>query len=325
MLERDTVAAYDYQARDTDELSLRRGEPVAIVAEVEPGWVHVRLPDGREGLVPHNHLVDPPQPDEAVSDVETLRSEVETDFESLGQSRALPDWGYDHGVRFEGLRPEHPLWLQSALEGFVHALLFNTTAWGLADDNVRTVMRHHHRGQQEKRECDSSGGGGDSGGDSGGGGGSGGSSAAGSAPSEEAASSDESSDVLEAYARRHRAALDAAGSAPLRAQRYLVVEAGSWGLTLPLTLHLHPRPHPHPNPDQAGSWGLGNRLSALVSGLALAMATNRTLLVRDWFAFPSRLGELLTAPAGLGGWEGLSYERVTTRLEAAGVGAAQPR
>ena len=55
------------------------------------------------------------------------------------------------------------------------------------------------------------------------------------------------------------------------------------------------------------------------------MATNRTLLVRDWFAFPSRLGELFTAPAGLRGWEGLSYERVTTRLEAAGVGAAELR
>ena len=55
------------------------------------------------------------------------------------------------------------------------------------------------------------------------------------------------------------------------------------------------------------------------------MATERTLLVRDWFAFPSRLGELFTAPAGLGGWEGLSYERVTTRLEAAGVGAAEHR
>ena len=165
MLERDTVAAYDYHARDSDELSLRRGEPLVVVAEAEPGWVHVRLPDGREGLVPHNHLLvyqsegrTAPQLAEAGSDVETLGSEEETDFESLGQSRALPDWGYDHGVRFEGLQPEHPLWLQSALEGFVHALLFNTTAWGLADANVRTVMRHHHRGQQEKRECDSSGG-----------------------------------------------------------------------------------------------------------------------------------------------------------------------
>ena len=163
MLERDTVAAYDYHARDSDELSLRRGEPLVVVAEAEPGWVHVRLPDGREGLVPHNHLLvyqsegrTAPQLAEAGSDVETLGSEEETDFESLGQSRALPDWGYDHGVRFEGLQPEHPLWLQSALEGFVHALLFNTTAWGLADANVRTVMRHHHRGQQEKRECDRS-------------------------------------------------------------------------------------------------------------------------------------------------------------------------
>ena len=144
MLERDTVAAYDYHARDSDELSLRRGEPLVVVAEAEPGWVHVRLPDGREGLVPHNHLLvyqsegrTAPQLAEAGSDVETLGSEEETDFESLGQSRALPDWGYDHGVRFEGLQPEHPLWLQSALEGFVHALLFNTTAWGLADANVR--------------------------------------------------------------------------------------------------------------------------------------------------------------------------------------------
>ena len=246
----DYVAAYDYQARDSDELSLRRGEPVVIVAEAEPGWVHVRLPDGREGLVPHNHLlVDQsegratPQAAEAGSDAETLGSEAETDFESLGQSRALPDWGYDHGVRFETLQPEHPLWLQSALEGFVHALLFNTTAWGLADANVRTVMRHHHRGQQEKRECDSSGGGGDSGD-----GGGGSSSAAGSASSEEAASFDESSDALEAYARRHRAALDAAGSAPLRVQRYLIVEAGSWGLTLILTLHLHPHLSPNPKP-----------------------------------------------------------------------------
>ena len=264
MLERDTVAAYDYHARDSDELSLRRGEPLVVVAEAEPGWVHVRLPDGREGLVPHNHLLvyqsegrTAPQLAEAGSDVETLGSEEETDFESLGQSRALPDWGYDHGVRFEGLQPEHPLWLQSALEGFVHALLFNTTAWGLADANVRTVMRHHHRGQQEKRECDSSGG------DSGGGGGGGSSSSADdSAPSEEVASSDESSDALEAYARRHRAALDAAGSAPLRAQRYLVVEAGSWSLTLALAVHLHPYPSPITQTltrRAAGAWAIGSR------------------------------------------------------------------
>ena len=118
-------------------------------------------------------------------------------------------------------------------------------------------------------------------------------------PSLDGAGPEETPAALEAYARRHRAALDAMGSVPLRAQRYFVVEAGSWGL--------------------------GNRLSALVSGLALALATNRTLLVRDWFAFPSRLGELFTAPVGLGGWEGLSYERMTTRLEAAGVGAAEPR
>ena len=127
-------------------------------------------------------------------------------------------------MRFEGLQPEHPLWLQSALEGFVHALLFNTTAWGLADADVRTVMRHLHRGQQEERQCDSGGGGG------GGGGGSG---------PEEAASSNESSDALEAYARLHRAALDGVGSTPLRTQRYLVVEAG-WDLASAPSLHLDP-------------------------------------------------------------------------------------
>ena len=51
---------------------------------------------------------------------------------------------------------------------------------------------------------------------------------------------------------------------------------------------------------EAGSWGLGNRLSALVSCLALALATNRTLLVRGWFAFPSTMGELFAAPAVAG-------------------------
>ena len=230
MLERDTVAAYDYQARETDEVNLRRGEPVAITAEAEPGWVHVRLPDGRNGLVPYNHLLAGQSEDRVAP--QPAEARAETDFESLGQSRALPDWGYDHGVRFEGLQPEHPLWLQSALEGFVHALLFNTTAWGLADADVRTVMRHLHRGQQEERQCDSGSGGGGAGGGGGGGGG------GGSGP-EEAASSNESSDELQAYARLHRAALDGVASTPLRTQRYLVVEAG-WALASAPSLHLDP-------------------------------------------------------------------------------------
>ena len=102
MLERDTVAAYDFQARETDEVNLRRGEPVAITAEAEPGWVHVRLPDGRNGLVPYNHLLLGQSEDRVAP--QPAEARAETDFESFGQSRALPDWGYDHGVRFEGLQ-----------------------------------------------------------------------------------------------------------------------------------------------------------------------------------------------------------------------------
>ena len=60
--------------------------------------------------------------------------------------------------------------------------------------------------------------------------------------------------LLAAYALRHARAL----KSPTE-HRYLVVEAGSWGL--------------------------GNRLFAMVSGLALAVASDRVLLLRDWFAF----------------------------------------
>ena len=285
MSTRNAIVAFDYDAREPDELSVRRAEPVVLVSEAtdEPGWVLARLSSGREGLVPLNYLqqLDSSQPvahsngDEGEATrqppADTAEAEADADAaEALGRSRALPDWGYDHGLDFEELHPEHPLWLQSALEGFVHALLFNTTPWRRADAHVRTVMRH--RGQRLPSDsepvCED---------------GEGGEAAQATAAPEGAPEEEEEEAAaqLEAYARQHRAAVRAARRAPLRAQRYLVAEAGSWGL--------------------------GNRLSALVSCLALALATNRTLLVRGWFAFPSTMGELFAAPAGWASWDELAY------------------
>lgn len=285
------VALYDFTAREDDELSLRRGERLVVAGSADDaGWVLVRRADGiGQGLVPLNHI----RQTEAAASTHTTE-----EAERLGQSRALPDWGYDHGVPFQRLQPEHPLWMQSALESFVHSLLFNTTSWRLADVHMRQVMRRladqeHHgdddtlpRTDIESASCEanltlsrSAGDGGSS--DDG--------------PKTEPAAS-EAVRLLESYTRRHRAALAAleaaaaAEAVPLdESHRFVVAEAGSWGL--------------------------GNRLYSLVSCLALALATNRTLLVRDWFGYPSELPALFAPPAGLrGGWNDLSYEAVAGRV-----------
>ena len=90
------------------------------------------------------------------------------------------------------------------------------------------------------------------------------------------------------YAAAHSESMRSLGRRPLSGHRFLVAEAGNWGL--------------------------GNRLYALVSCLALALLMNRTLLVRDWFVFPSRWEHLFAPPPPLPSWGELSYEEATARL-----------
>ena len=49
MSTRNAIVAFDYDAREPDELSVRRAEPVVLVSEAtdEPGWVLARLSSGR--------------------------------------------------------------------------------------------------------------------------------------------------------------------------------------------------------------------------------------------------------------------------------------
>eukprot|EP00966_Prymnesium_polylepis_P014593 336959-Prymnesium_polylepis.1 len=218
-----------------------------------------------------------------------------------GQRRADPEWGYDHGLPFDTLPPTHPMWTEAAVEEFVHRLFYHTSAddWRLADRAIRRVMRskagpsqhpahgteaspraaHASSASSSSSCCSAAGGGGAPGADVPG------------EPCEAAIDVDaaipaSARALLCEYAERHKWAVRSAAVLPLREQRFLVAEAGSWGL--------------------------GNRLYSLVSCLALALATNRTLLVRDWFGFPSRLPRLFAPPAALGsgGWGELSYEAV---------------
>ena len=61
------VALYDYDATETDELSLRRGELLTIVGSVagEDEWVQAKLASGTSGLIPLNYveLRAPDEPD----------------------------------------------------------------------------------------------------------------------------------------------------------------------------------------------------------------------------------------------------------------------
>lgn len=45
-------ALYDYQASDTDEISLSAGEKLFVLKEDESGWWTGRLPNGQEGFFP---------------------------------------------------------------------------------------------------------------------------------------------------------------------------------------------------------------------------------------------------------------------------------
>jgi len=45
-------ALYDYQASDTDEISLSAGEKLSVLKEDESGWWTGRLPNGQEGFFP---------------------------------------------------------------------------------------------------------------------------------------------------------------------------------------------------------------------------------------------------------------------------------
>ena len=62
------------------------------------------------------------------------------DATAPGQQRAQPDWGYDHGLRFDEIESTHPLWLEAAIETFVHSLVFNGSQ-PLTDRQIRAVMR----------------------------------------------------------------------------------------------------------------------------------------------------------------------------------------
>ena len=201
--------------------------------------------------------------------------------ESLGQQRALPDWGYDHGYAFDKLPASHPLWLETSIEEFTHAL-FYSREWRFADRAVRRVMdvvgvpltstpsTDGLGSDKAATECATTLAKTEGSSQSG--------CAAGN-PIMCDASEDERSppmgvhSVLCAYASRHKLMVRSAAAVPLGTQRYLVAEAGNWGM--------------------------GNRLYALVSCLALALATNRTLLLRDWFLFPSRLPQVHCHGGGL--------------------------
>ena len=54
----NAVASYDFWARESDELSVRRGDVLTLLpgGEPEEGWALVRRADGREGLVPLNYM-----------------------------------------------------------------------------------------------------------------------------------------------------------------------------------------------------------------------------------------------------------------------------
>ena len=62
------------------------------------------------------------------------------DATAPGQKRADPQWGYDHGLRFDEIDSTHPLWLEAAIETFVHSLVFNGSQ-PLTDRQIRAVMR----------------------------------------------------------------------------------------------------------------------------------------------------------------------------------------
>lgn len=53
------VALYDYQASDAEELSLRKGDRVAVISNSGQWWT-VRNERGQEGLVPFNYLEEAP-------------------------------------------------------------------------------------------------------------------------------------------------------------------------------------------------------------------------------------------------------------------------
>ena len=51
------IALHDYQSGQPDELSLRRGDQVRILAAGEPGWADgEHVASGRRGLVPLSYL-----------------------------------------------------------------------------------------------------------------------------------------------------------------------------------------------------------------------------------------------------------------------------
>ena len=282
------TARWAYTAREPDELSIQRGDALLSQGKTagEEGWLLVTRfggPEGGdadEGLVPLNHL----------SRV-TAGQDSTDDAEALGQQRALPDWGYDHGVAFEKLRPSHPLWLEAAVEEFNHALLYDTRDWGAADRAIRVVMDARagpvspakpDGGEDAPEECaepareaEAAAEAAAEGGREKEGGG------------REASGGGEARRALRDYSTRHAAMLRSSAITALGDHRYIVVEAGNWGL--------------------------GNRLYSLVGCLALALATNRTLLLRDWFLFPSRLPHLLAPPGGFPSWHAFSYEAVVAR------------
>jgi len=69
------IALYDYQATDSEELSLTKGDRVTAINNAGQWWT-VRNERGQEGLVPFNYLEEAPAP---VKIVTPKRTEIEDD------------------------------------------------------------------------------------------------------------------------------------------------------------------------------------------------------------------------------------------------------
>jgi len=52
-----SMALFDYQAANVDELSIKAGDPLVIVgAAADPGWLVVRNWEGKTGIAPGTHI-----------------------------------------------------------------------------------------------------------------------------------------------------------------------------------------------------------------------------------------------------------------------------
>ena len=80
-------ALYDYQANDSEELTLTKGDRVTVINDAGQWWT-VRNERGQEGLVPYNYLEEAPAPVKTVIPVSSKRSIIDQD-ENLYQQTNL--------------------------------------------------------------------------------------------------------------------------------------------------------------------------------------------------------------------------------------------